>query len=80
MIAPSDKPEAMVVTCGCDEDDCATWLELTPDGFLSLEDADGLLVSIDLPDWLDNAMRTAIAAHAPGTDDNERIASDSLSA
>ena len=80
MIVPSETPEALVVSCGCDEDGCATCLELTPEGILAIEDVDGLRLSLLLPDWLDNVMRTAIAAHAPGTGLNERLASDSLSA
>lgn len=46
---------------------------------VTLEDMDGLRLSLLLPDWLDDVMRTAIAAHAPGTDVNDPIASDSLS-
>jgi hypothetical protein len=60
---PFDAREALIVTCDCGEATCATRLELTPDGILSVEDADGLLVSIDLPEWLDDAMRSAIHAH-----------------
>ena len=57
---PSDAREALVVPCDCGEATCATRLELTPDGILSLEDIDGLLMSISLPEWLDSAMRLAI--------------------
>ena len=54
------------LACDCLESggDCGTWLELTPEGILCLEDKDGLRVSILLPDWLDEAMRTALLAHA----------------
>ena len=68
MMSPSDAREVLVVTCDCDEDDCATRLELPPDGILAIEDKDGLLVTIMLPGWLEDVMRTAIAAHAPGPD------------
>lgn len=57
---PSDAREALIVLCDCGEATCATRLELTPDGILSVEDIDGLLVSISLPEWLDSAMRLAI--------------------
>ena len=60
MIAHSNEHEELVVTCDCGEATCATRLELTPDGILSIEEADGLLVSISLPEWLDSAMRLAI--------------------
>lgn len=47
--------------CACLET-CGAWLELTTDGVLALEDKDGLRVSILLPDWLDDAIRQAVAA------------------
>jgi len=59
----SDEREALIVPCDCGEATCAARLELTPDGILSIEDADGLLMSIDLPEWLDDAIRFAIHAH-----------------
>ena len=36
-------PASVIIECDCPEhgDDCGTWLELTPDGFLALEDKDG---------------------------------------
>jgi hypothetical protein len=52
-----------LVDCACSEATCATWLALTPDGVLTVEDSDGLCVSILLPTWLDAAMRTALIAH-----------------
>ena len=64
MIAHSDDHETLIVMCDCEEETCAARLELTPDGILSVEDTDGLLVSIDLPEWLDDVMRSAIQAHS----------------
>lgn len=52
----------LLVSCDCaQEEHCGTWLGLTVDGILVLEDKDGLLVSICLPDWLEAPMR--FAAH-----------------
>lgn len=53
----------LLMDCACTEESCATWLALTADGVLTLEDRDGLCVSILLPTWLDDAVRTALAAH-----------------
>lgn len=62
-----------LLTCACTEAACATWLlrrelsrtALTPDGILTVEDKDGLCVSLLLPTWLDDAMRTALTTHSP---------------
>ena len=61
-----DEPETLQLVCDCPEsgDACGTWLELTSDGFLVLEDKDGLCVSLMLPEWLEEAMRTAMLTHA----------------
>ena len=55
----------MLLDCACTEVGCATWLALTGDGVLTLEDKDGLCVSLQLPTWLDEAMRVAMTAHLP---------------
>lgn len=62
--------QSIVVACDCIEygDECGTWLELTPDGFLALEDKDGLRVSIMLPQWLDDAVRNAVQRKKSGVD------------
>lgn len=54
---------SLLLACACREsgDDCGTWLELTPEGILALEDRDGLRVSFLLPLWLEEAIRHAIA-------------------
>jgi len=59
--------DTLIIECDCSEqgDACGTWLELTPDGFLILEDKDGLRVSMMLPNWLEAAMRQAVLVHAP---------------
>ena len=51
------------IACDCDESACDTWMEITPEGILALEDKDGLLVSILLPEWLDHAIRAAVFTH-----------------
>jgi hypothetical protein len=53
----------MLMDCACTEPACATGLALTADGVLTLEDKDGLCVSILLPAWLDEAMRRALTTH-----------------
>jgi hypothetical protein len=55
--------EAIVISCDCIENggECGTWLELSPDGILAVEDKDGERVSIMLPNWLDHAMRHAFS-------------------
>lgn len=57
----------LVLVCDCPEQ-CGTVLKLTHDGFLVVEDKDGLLVSFMLPEWLDFAMRSVMLAH-PATED-----------
>lgn len=54
--------EIIVISCDCSEkvDNFGTCLELTPEGVLTLEDKDGLRVSIRLPQWLDEAIRKTI--------------------
>lgn len=39
------------------------WLELTPDGVLTVADKEGERLSILLPDWLDHAIRSAVLTH-----------------
>jgi hypothetical protein len=56
------------VVCDCPEQ-CGAVLQLTHDGFLILEDRDGLRVSIMLPDWLDFAIRRALLAHPAADED-----------
>ena len=60
-----------IVPCDCPERDgsCGTWLALAIDGILSIEDKDGLWMSISLPDWLDTAMRQALQAQYQPPDD-----------
>jgi hypothetical protein len=65
------------LVCDCPEQ-CDTVLKLTHDGFLVLEDKDGLLVSFMLPDWLDFAMRRVMLAHAAIDDDTARIQTESV--
>jgi hypothetical protein len=52
----------LMLACDCSEEECGTWLELTPNGILALEDKDGLRVSIMLPEWLDGVIRNASRA------------------
>lgn len=56
---------SLLIPCDCPEhgNDCGTWLELTADGFLILEDKDSMRVSIMLPAWLEDAIRQAMLAH-----------------
>jgi hypothetical protein len=54
---------SLSLVCDCPEQ-CGTVLQLTHDGFLILEDKDGLRVSFMLPDWLDFALRRALLMHA----------------
>jgi hypothetical protein len=51
-----------IVLCDCSERDgsCNTWLALTIDGILTIEDQEGMWMSISLPHWLDTAMRQAL--------------------
>lgn len=53
---------ALQLCCDCPQQ-CGTVLKLSHDGFLIVEDRDGLLVSFLLPDWLDFAIRRAMLAH-----------------
>jgi hypothetical protein len=53
---------ALQLVCDCPQQ-CDTVLKLSHDGFLSVEDKDGLLVSFLLPDWLEFAMRRAMLTH-----------------
>ena len=75
MMYPSDPSHTLVVACVCEETTCATCLELTPDGILAIEDIDGQRLSILLPDWLDDAMRNASAAHVLNTTDDSTMTS-----
>jgi hypothetical protein len=59
---------SLLLACDCPEQ-CGSLLKLTHDGFLVLEDKDGLLVSFMLPEWLDFAIRRAMLAHAATADD-----------
>ena len=61
---------ALRIACACDERTCDTWMEITPEGILALEDKDGLLVSILLPEWLDHAIRAAVLTHSPTQEGN----------
>lgn len=57
--------ETLILACDCIESggECGTWLELTPDRFLILEDKDGLQITVLLPDWLAVVMRAAMQEH-----------------
>lgn len=59
---------ALELVCDCPEQ-CGTVLKLTHDGFLVMEDKDGLLVSFLLPDWLEFAIRRAMLANATAKDE-----------
>jgi hypothetical protein len=58
------------VVCDCPER-CGAVLQLTHDGFLILEDKDGLQVSIMLPDWLDFAIRRALLVNTTAAADED---------
>lgn len=70
---PTSAPETafwqenrFLVPCDCVSDDgqsCGTWLELTQEGILLLEDKDGLRVSCSLPEWLEDPIRYAMQRH-----------------
>ena len=52
--------DRVFVSCDCEQDEpCGSWLELTVDGILVLEDKDGEQVSFRLPDWLEASIRYA---------------------
>lgn len=60
------REQTILLACDCPESggECGTWLELTLDGFLVLEDKDGLRVSILLPEWLECVVRKVMLTHA----------------
>jgi hypothetical protein len=60
--APFTKHGPLVLVCNCPEQ-CGTVLKLTHDGFLVLEEADGLLISFMLPAELDTGIRTLMLAY-----------------
>lgn len=72
-----EQPGAMLdhntlqLVCDC-PDQCGTVLKLSHDGFLVLEDKDGLFVSFMLPDWLDFAIRRALLINTTVEDDEVR--------
>lgn len=53
---------ALQLVCDCPEQ-CGTVLKLSHDGFLVVEDRDGLQVTFMLPEWLDFAIRRVMLAH-----------------
>ena len=61
---------ALRIACDCDERTCDTWMEITPEGMLAVEDKEGERVSILLPEWLDHAIRDAILTHSPTQEGN----------
>jgi len=77
-MSPSEERESLIIPCDCGEAECATRLELTPDGILAIEDVDGLRLSILLPDWLESALRTAVTTQAPDTQVHLPLASTEL--
>lgn len=60
MNTTANEATTLRLACDCEAEGCATWLELTHDGFLILEDKDGCRVSLMLPDWLEAAMRRSL--------------------
>ena len=56
---------ALQLCCDCPQQ-CGTILKLSHDGFLVVEDRDGLHISFMLPDWLDFVIRRALLAHTGG--------------
>ncbi len=54
-----------LIPCDCADLDqpCGTWLELTQEGILILEDKDGMRISCCLPDWLEDPLRYAAQRH-----------------
>lgn len=75
MTSHFEEDAPLIVRCDCDAEECATWLELTPDDILVIEDADGSRLSLVLPDWLANALRTAAANQAADTHVSQSLAS-----
>lgn len=65
------RDQTLLLACDCPEHggECDTWLELTNDGFLIVEDKDGLRVSMLLPEWLECAMRNVTLAHVAVNED-----------
>lgn len=49
------------LVCDCPED-CGTFMWLT-NGILSIQDGDGQVCSIDIPEWLEDAMLKAYQDH-----------------
>ena len=66
-IAPtaSWQENRFLIPCDCADVDqpCGTWLELTQEGILILEDKDGMRISCCLPDWLEDPLRYAAQRH-----------------
>lgn len=60
---------SLTLACDCPEQ-CGAWLELSADGVLALEDKDGQRVSLQLPTWLDRALRRAATQGAKATTQN----------
>lgn len=71
---------SLIIPCDCTEETCATRLELTPDGILVIEDADGEHLSLLLPDWLESILRTALTVHARETNVRDMMAPTSQTA
>ena len=71
-----NQPEhRLLISCDCAaEEPCGTWLELTSDGILVLEDKDNLRVSCALPEWLDAAIRYAMQRHKLKQSASRRLA------
>lgn len=67
---------ALQLVCDCPEQ-CGTVLKLSHDGFLVLEDKDGLLVSFMLPDWLDFALRRALLTHTASVHEEVQTGAES---
>jgi hypothetical protein len=59
-----ERDGTLIVTCACHEKACGAWMELTPEGVLAVEDQDGECLSILLPEWLEQAIRTAVVTRS----------------
>lgn len=59
--------QEILLVCDCPVfgSECGTWLELNLDGILTIEDKDGMRVSIMLPTWLEHAIYQAFQLHRP---------------
>jgi hypothetical protein len=68
MVEESDG--ALRIACACDERTCDTWMEITPEGMLAVEDKEGERVSILLSEWLAQAIRAAVLTHSPSHQGN----------